>query len=72
MSVSGEAFCGLPGRLSGGSEGVSVELEEVAGGGDQTPLGAHGGSASAVEAADAAVELRLAKDRLDPRLALPP
>src|SRR3954451_24073044 len=60
--------CGCP--ASGGPEGVSVELEEVVGGGDESPFGAHGGSASSVEAAHSAVELRLAKDRLDHRLAL--
>ncbi len=56
--------------LSGGREAVSVEFEEVVGGGDQSPLGADGGSAASVKSAHAAVELRLAEDGLDHRLAL--
>ena len=49
---------------------MSVELEEVVRGGDQSPFGADGGSASSSEAVDAAVELRVGEDRLDDRLAL--
>src|SRR5215217_3189220 len=50
-------------------QGVAPELEEVVGGGDESPFGAGGVSAAAVEAVDAAVELRLAEDGLDHRLA---
>jgi len=49
---------------------VAVKLEEVVRGGDQSPFGAHGGASAAFEAVKAAVELRLAEDRLDDRLAL--
>jgi hypothetical protein len=55
---------------SGGRCGVSVELEKIVRRGDQSPFGANRGSASASEAVDAAVELRVGKDRLDDRLAL--
>jgi hypothetical protein len=59
-----------PGGLSLGSggcgrQGVSVELEEVVGGGDQAPFRAGGHPASAFEASDASVGLDLAEDRLD-------
>ena len=46
-----------------------MELEEVVGGGDQAPFGADGGSAAALEAVQAAVELRVREDGLDHRLA---
>jgi hypothetical protein len=59
-----------PEGLSGGCERVAVELEQVVGGGDQAPFRADGGSASSVEAIDAAVVFRLAEDGLDHRLAL--
>jgi hypothetical protein len=49
---------------------VSVELEEVVRRGDESPFGPDGGSASASEAVDAAVELRVGEDRLDDCLAL--
>src|SRR5215210_9402578 len=48
----------------------AVSSQEVVGGGDQPPLGPDGGSPSASEAVDAAVELGVGKDRLDDRLAL--
>jgi len=48
---------------------VAVELEEVVGGGDKPPFGPAGRSAAALEAADLAVELQLAEDRLDRGLA---
>src|SRR5829696_9900548 len=70
--VSSGGAAGLAGAAggSGGRCGVFVELEEVVGGGDQSPFGADGGSASASEAVDAAVELGVGEDRLDDRLAL--
>src|SRR4051812_14197192 len=55
---------------SGGREGVSVELHEVVGGGDESPLGADGAASSSSEAIEAAVELRLREHRLDHWLAL--
>src|SRR3954468_22756627 len=57
------------GREGGGP--VAVELEEVVGGGDQSPFRAAGRSAAALKALDLAVELQLAEDRLDRGLALP-
>src|SRR3954468_1256489 len=63
---------GVPAVLLGrhGREAVVVELEDVVGGGDQSPFAADGGSAAAVEAFDRAVELDLAEYRLDGDLAL--
>src|SRR5215207_5651417 len=52
-----------------GVDPMAVELEEVVCGGDQPPFRATGGSSAALEAADLAVELQLAEDRLDRRLA---
>jgi hypothetical protein len=49
---------------------VSPEFEQVVGGGDQSPFGAGGRSASSVEAIHAAVELGVAEHRLDDLLAL--
>ncbi len=49
---------------------MSVELEEVVGGGDQSPFGPDRGSSSSSEAVDPAVELGVGEDRLDDRLAL--
>jgi hypothetical protein len=49
---------------------VAVELEQVAGGGDQPPLRSRGGSTATQEAIDAAVELCFGEDRLDHHLAL--
>ena len=58
--------------FSGGLGGdvVLVELEEVVGGGDQAPFGADGGSASSVEAGEAAVVFGVAEQGLDQVLAL--
>ena len=47
-----------------------VELQEVVRRRDQSPFASAGGSASALEAFDRAVELDLAEDRLDGDLAL--
>ncbi len=44
---------------------VSVEFEEVVGGGDQLPFAPAGGSAAAMEASHLAVELQLAEYGLD-------
>src|SRR5918995_4106273 len=62
----------VPGRRapSGGREGVAVELEEVVGGGDQSPFRADGAASSSSEAVQAAVELHLREHGLDHRLAL--
>src|SRR5215207_11546562 len=55
----------------GGCEAVVlVELEDVVGGGNHSPLAADGGSTAALEAFDRAVELDLAEHRLDGDLAL--
>ena len=58
--------------ISGGAGGevVAVELEEIVGGGDQSPFRPAGRSAAALEALDHAVELELAEHRLDRDLAL--
>src|SRR5664280_2595687 len=48
---------------------VLVELQEVVGGGDQSPLRPRGRSSAALEAIDATVELCLSEHRLDHRLA---
>ena len=42
-----------------------MELEEVVGGGDEAPFRVAGGSAAALEAVEAAVELRVREHRLD-------
>src|SRR4051794_17392050 len=78
MPVTGERraprdAAGCPARHSsgrGGREAVVVELEDVVGGGDHSPLAADGGSAAALEAFDRAVELDLAEHGLDRDLAL--
>src|SRR3954468_1708155 len=64
---------GRRGRPSGGpaDEVVIVELEQVVGGHAETPLGADGGSAAAVETGGAAVGFGVAKHRLDDVLSLP-
>jgi hypothetical protein len=49
---------------------VAIELEEVVRRCDQSPFGPDGGSSSACEAIDAAVELRVGEDGLDDCLAL--
>jgi hypothetical protein len=49
---------------------MAVELQEIVGGGDEPPFRPAGRSAAALEAADLAVELELAEDRLDGCLAL--
>src|SRR3954469_17948428 len=58
--------------LSGGyrGRGVPPELQEVVRRGDQAPFRARGGSAAALEAAAAAVELSVGEHRLDHALAL--
>ena len=58
-------------RFLGGCERglVAVELEEVVGGGDQPPFRPAGGSAAALEAVDAAVELGVGEHGLDGDLA---
>src|SRR4051812_2547866 len=48
----------------------AVSSPEVVGGGDEPPFRAARSSSAALEAADLAVELQLAEDRLDRRLAL--
>src|SRR4051794_28294848 len=72
MRLVDRPSCGAAAMIgaSGGGEGVSVELEEVVGGGDQSPFRADRAAASSSEAIDAAVELRVGEDRLDHRLAL--
>src|SRR6185436_1183705 len=57
---------------SGGQRGggVAPELQQVVRGGDQAPFRAGGGSAAALEAVAAAVELDVGKDRFDHALAL--
>jgi hypothetical protein len=42
-----------------------VELEEVVGGVDEAPFGVAGGSAAALEAVEAAVELRVGEHWFD-------
>src|SRR3954464_3551068 len=59
------AFLGDP-----GGDLVAVELEEVVGRGDESPLASAGGPAAAGEAFERAVELDLAEDGLDRDLAL--
>src|SRR5512133_207255 len=54
-----------PGRSDGGRCGRAPELEQVVGGGDEPPFRAAGRSASALEAIDPAVELRVSEDRFD-------
>src|SRR4051812_22471146 len=49
---------------------VLVELEKVVGRVDQAPFGANGGSASAVKAIEATVELGVGEHRLDELLSL--
>src|SRR3954469_22851990 len=66
--AAGRPACRSSGR--GGCEAVVVELEDVVGGGDHSPLAANGGSTAALEAFDRAVELDLAEHRLDGDLAL--
>src|SRR5688500_5349463 len=70
--MSGGASAAAPPPRSGcrGGEAVGVELEQVVGGRDQSPLAATGGSASALEAFDRPVELDLTEHRLDRDLAL--
>jgi len=61
---------GPPGRPSGRCEGhlVLVELQQVVGGGDQSPFRACGGSASSQKLTDAPVVLGLCEHRLDHHL----
>jgi hypothetical protein len=49
----------------GGGEAVAVELEEVVGGGDETPFRPCGRLASSFEAVDPSVRLDLGKDGFD-------
>ena len=70
MSFRGRRGGRGAGGASGDRCGVSVKLEEVVRGGDQSPFRADGGSSPSSEAIDAAIELRVGKDRLDDRLAL--
>src|SRR6185312_17284292 len=67
-----EGARGAAGRVLGrcGGDAVAVELEEVVGGGDQSPFRPAGGSPAALEASDLAVELDLAEDGLDGHLPL--
>jgi hypothetical protein len=60
--LGGDAF--VPGSAGRDGQGVSVELEEVVGGGDQAPFRARGSPASSFEASDPSVRLGLAEDRL--------
>ena len=57
------------GRRSGCGRGGAPELEQVVGGGDQSPFRAHRGSSSTLEAVAATVELGVAEDRFDHALA---
>ena len=65
--VRGGEGCGRVGAGSGrhGGELVAVNLGEVVGHHQQSPLEAHLGSASSVKAGDAAVVFGVAEERLD-------
>jgi hypothetical protein len=68
----GQCGCGGAAALLGGDSGdqVAVELDEVVGRGDEPPFRPAGRSPAALEASHLAVELQLAEDGFDRRLAL--
>src|SRR3954447_2973319 len=65
---SGGAVPAVGRSAAGESKLVAVELEQIPGGGDQSPFRASGGSSAAQETVDAAVELGVSEDGLDHHL----